>query len=212
MALYVPRAFAVEDRQALDELIDEHPFATLVTPATPELFVSHVPLLRESGPDGEAALIGHFARANPHWQHASGVASIAIFHGPHAYVSPSWYADPAQAVPTWNLATVHVHGRIELLPDPADAERVLGALVARFEGSGENAWAFTMQGRPRDALVANIAAFRIAIERVTGKFKLSQNRTPVDRRRVIDALTAVDHAEARATAAWMRRFADPDAG
>lgn len=140
MALYVPRAFAVDDRRALNQLIDEHPFATLVTPATPEPFVSH-----------------------------------------------------------------------ELLPDAADAERVIGALVARFEGRGESAWAFAMQGRPRDALVANVTAFRIVIERVTGKFKLSQNRAPVDRRRVIEALTAVDHAEAQATAAWMRRFADPDA-
>jgi transcriptional regulator len=207
MALYVPRAFVVDDRRALDQLIDEHPFATLVTPATPEPFVSHVPLLREN----DTALIGHFARANPHGLHATGVASIAIFHGPHAYVSPRWYADPAQAVPTWNLATVHVLGRIELLPDAADAERVIGSLVERFEGGAENAWAFTMQGRPRDALVANITAFRIVIERVTGKFKLSQNRTPVDRRRVIEALTAVDHVDAQTTAAWMRRFADPDA-
>ena len=211
MSLYVPRAFAVDDRHVLDQLIDEHPFATLVTPAASEPFVSHVPLLRENNTEGAPALIGHFARANPHWQHATGVASIAIFHGPHAYISPTWYADPAQAVPTWNLATVHVRGRLELLPDPADAERVLGALVERFEGSGENAWAFAMQGRPREALVANIAAFRFAIEHVTGKFKLSQNRTPLDRRRVIDALTAVDHHEAHATAAWMRRFADPDA-
>ena len=207
MSLYVPRAFAVEDRQALDQLIDEHPFATLVTPAVPEPFVSHVPLLRDS----DSALIGHFARANPHWQHATGVSSIAIFHGPHAYVSPTWYAEPAQAVPTWNLATVHVLGRMTLLPDAADAERVIGALVERFEGRGDTAWRFAMEGRPRDALVANIAAFRIVIERVTGKFKLSQNRTPEDRRRVIAALTGADHPEATATAAWMRRFAGPDA-
>ena len=211
MSLYVPRAFAVDDRDALNQLIDEHPFATLVTPAAPEPFVSHVPLLREQGSGGDTALIGHFARANPHWQHASGVASIAIFHGPHAYVSPTWYAEPAQAVPTWNVAAVHVHGRLDLLPNAADAERVLRALVERFEGGGERAWRFTMEGRPRDALVASIAAFRIVIERITGKFKLSQNRTPVDRRRVIEALNAVDHAEAKATAAWMRRFADPDA-
>lgn len=207
MALYVPRTFSVEDRKVLDQLIDEHPFATLVTPASPEPFVSHVPLLRES----DSALIGHVARANPHWQHATGVSSIAIFHGPHAYVSPTWYEKPAQAVPTWNLATVHVLGRVELLPEPVDAERVIGALVERFEGRGKNAWRFAMEGRPRETLVANIAAFRIVIERVTGKFKLSQNRGPIDRRRVIDALNATGDAESLATAAWMRRFADPDA-
>ncbi|HVF35242.1 MAG TPA: FMN-binding negative transcriptional regulator, partial [Candidatus Saccharimonadia bacterium] len=111
MPLHVPPAFAVEDRHSLDQLVDEHPFATLVTPATPEPHLSHVPLLREPGRD---ALVGHFARANPHWQHATGTTSIAIFHGPHAYVSPTWYAQPVDAVPTWNVATVHVHGRLEL--------------------------------------------------------------------------------------------------
>ena len=207
MALYVPRAFAVDDAGALNDLIDEHPFATLITPASPEPFVSHVPLLR----DGSSSLLGHFARANPHGAHVAGVASIAIFHGPHAYVSPTWYAEPAQAVPTWNVAAVHVHGRIELLPDAMDAERVLGALVERFEGSGPDAWRFTMAGRARGALVANITAFRLVIERVTGKFKLSQNRSRADRQRVIGALLGQDHAESRATADWMRRFADPDA-
>lgn len=210
MSLYVPRAFAVEDRAALDLLIDEHPFATLLTPAVPEPFVSQLPLLREAERGG-AALIGHFARANPHWRHATGASSIAIFHGPHAYVSPTWYAEPGQAVPTWNLATVHVLGHLELLADASDAERVIGALVERFEGAGENAWRFAMRGPPREALVAGIVAFRIVIERVTGKFKLSQNRTPGDRRRVIEALAGAGNAQASATAAWMRRFADPDA-
>ena len=210
MALYVPKSFSIDDQAALDQLIDEHPFATLVTPSAPEPYVSHLPLLRQTGEDGKPALIGHFAGANPHAQHAGGVSSIAIFHGPHAYVSPTWYAEPSLHVPTWNVATVHVHGRLELLPSPVDAERVLTALVERFEGSADGAWRFSMQGRQRDALVAGIAAFRIVIERVTGKFKLSQNRTPVDRRRVIDALADGEHADDRATAAWMRRFADPD--
>src|SRR5688572_4064118 len=95
MALYVPKAFAIDDQDALDHLIDEHPFATLVTPSSPEPFVSHLPLLRRTGEDGKPVLIGHFAGANPHAQHATGIASIAIFHGPHAYVSPTWYAEPA---------------------------------------------------------------------------------------------------------------------
>lgn len=210
MALYVPRAFATDDQAALDQLIDEHPFATLITPSSPEPYVTHVPLLRRVGDDGMPTLIGHFARANPHVQHATGPGSIAIFHGPHAYVSPTWYEEPAQQVPTWNIATVHVHGRLEFFPSPADAERVLAALVERFEGRADGAWRFSMQGRQREAMVANIAAFRIVIERVTGKFKLSQNRTAADRRRVIDALAADDHADSRATAAWMRRFAAPD--
>ena len=206
MALYVPRAFAIDDRHALDSLIDEHPFATLVTPASPEPYLSHIPLLR----DADRTLIGHFAGANPHAKHATAVESIAVFHGPHAYVSPTWYAEPASAVPTWNVATVHVHGRIELLADASDAERVIDALVARFEGSDAGAWRFAMQGRGRDALIANIAAFRMTIGRVTGKFKLSQNRGADDRRRVIAALSAAPQPESRATAAWMDRYANPD--
>ena len=206
MALYVPRAFACDDRRALDALIDEHPFATLVTPALPEPQVSHIPLLR----DGDDALIGHFAGANPHGKHVAGVESLAIFHGPHAYVSPTWYAEPAQAVPTWNVATVHVRGRIELVTDAAQAQRIVETLAARFEGDGADAWKFTMAARQRDALIANIVAFRMPIASITGKHKLSQNRSADDRRRVIDALSRSPHADAQATAAWMRRFANPD--
>ena len=221
MALFVPRAFGVDDRGILDRLIDEHPFATLITPAAPEPYVSHVPLLREvstagpsqganSAPSGgaaglrEGALLGHFARANPHAQHADGAVSIAIFHGPHAYVSPTWYEEPENAVPTWNLATVHVHGTIACLPAAADAERVVATLVEQFEGAEPGAWRFAMTGKAREAMIGNIVAFRLSIARVTGKFKLSQNRPPADRRRVIAALAQSAHADARATAAWMQ--------
>ena len=209
MALYVPRAFRVDEPASVDALIDEHPFATLITLASPEPFVSHVPMIRDRG-DAGLTLLGHFARANPHWENAAGAASIAIFHGPHAYISPTWYQDPANAVPTWNFAAIHVHGRLEMLPSAQDAERVLRALVERFEGVDESAWRFSMQGRPREAMVSNIVAFRIVAEQISSKFKLSQNRTPADRRRVVDALGASDHAESRATADWMRRFTSSD--
>src|SRR5512143_3580210 len=106
MSIYIPRHFAVDDRAAALQLVREYPFATLVTPSSSEPMVSHVPLLLSSNEPDCDTLIGHFARANPHWKHASGIASVAIFHGPHAYVSPSFYAEPAAAVPTWNYAIV----------------------------------------------------------------------------------------------------------
>jgi transcriptional regulator len=209
MALYVPRAFRVDDSAALAALIDEHPFATLVTPASPEPCISHVPLLRDRSA-ATLTLLGHFARANPHGQHAAGTASTAIFHGPHAYVSPTWYEDPANAVPTWNFATVHVHGPLEVLASTQDAEDVLRALVERFEGDDESAWRFSMQGRQREAMLSGIVAFRIVAQAVSGKFKLSQNRPPTDRRRVLDALDASTHADSRATGDWMRRYTSSD--
>ena len=205
MTLHVPPAFAVEDREALAALIDAHPFATLVTPAAPEPVITHLPLLRES----DRTLVGHFARANPHAHAAPTGASIAIFHGPHAYVSPTWYADPARAVPTWNFAAVHARGTLETLPE-SDAERVLEALVVRFEGTLPGAWRFAMGGRERAAMIGGIVAFRFHVEALVGKFKLSQNRAPSDRRRVIAALDAAPHADSRATSAWMRAWARPD--
>ena len=211
MSLYTPAHFADADRAASARLMHDHPFATLLTPATPEPFVSHLPLLLHAACEPHGTLVGHFARANPHWQNAAGVESIAIFHGPHAYVSPSWYVEPAKAVPTWNYATVHAHGALEVIADAAGARAVLDTLVQRFEGSRPSPWTFAMPERQRDALVGAIVAFRMRIRRLDVKFKLSQNRPAADRVRVAAALDAEGYADATAMAEWMRRYASPDA-
>jgi len=127
-------------------------------------------------------------------------------------VSPAWYAEPAQAVPTWNYATVHAHGVMELIDDPVETRGVLDALVQRFEGPREQPWQFAMPTRERDALVRGIVAFRLRIKRLDAKFKLSQNRNAADRERVMTALAAEPYHEAHATAAWMRSYAAPAQG
>jgi transcriptional regulator len=208
MSLYVPAHFASADAAVARELVDEHAFATLVTPGDDAPFVTHLPLLREAREGGDV-LVGHFARANPHWQAAAGRASLAIFHGPHAYVSPSWYVDPAKAVPTWNYATVHAHGALRVIDDPAAAERVVSALTARFEGSREAPWTFAMAEPQRAAMLRAIVAFEMPVVRFDVKLKLSQNRPAADRRRVIAALATEPFADARATAELMRRRAPP---
>ena len=208
MPLYTPSSFAGAERAAVARLMHDFPFATLVTPAAPEPWVSHVPLLHTADREPHGTLIGHVARANPHWQHAHGAPSIAIFRGPHAYVSPSWYTAPGQAVPTWNYTAVHAHGTLEVIEDPAETRAVLDALVQRFEGSRAAPWTFAMPERQRDALVGAIVAFRLRIRRLDGKFKLSQNRSRDDRVRVVAALKAEGYAEATATAAWMQSYAD----
>jgi len=212
MSLYTPPLFDARDRAAISRLMHDHPFATLVTPAADEPRVSHVPLLLVSNCEPHGTLIGHFARANPHWQAVRNAHSVAIFHGPHAYVSPAWYAEPAQAVPTWNYATVHAHGVMEVIEDPVETRGVLDALVQRFEGPRERPWQFAMPTRERDALVRGIVAFRLRIKRLDAKFKLSQNRNAADRERVMTALTAEPYHEAHATAAWMRSYAAPAQG
>jgi transcriptional regulator len=212
VSLYLPPAFAVADHDAIARLVGEHPFATLVTPAAPEPWISHVPLMFAPAGPAPGALVGHVARANPHWRHANGRTSVAIFSGPHAYVSPSWYRDPSQAVPTWNYATVHAHGVLEILDDPAAAREVLEMLAERFEGGRPAPWRLAMPAKQRDALVGAIVAFRLRVDRLDAKFKLSQNRPREERLRVIAGLEREARPDAAATAAWMRSHANPGDG
>lgn len=209
MTLYTPPLFDARDRAAISRLMHDHPFATLVTPIADEPHVTHLPLLLLPDCEPHGTLIGHVARANPHWRHAAGAESIAIFHGPHAYVSPSWYGEPAKAVPTWNYATVHAHGMLEVIEDPVQKRAVLDTLVQRFETGRPAPWRFGMPERERDGLVSAIVAFRMRVKRLDAKFKLSQNRSGADRARVIAALDTEPYADAQATAAWMRAYAAP---
>jgi transcriptional regulator len=206
MSVYTPSHFAMSDRAAIARLMHDHPFATIVTPAAPEPLISHLPLLLVPGCEPHGTLIGHMARANPHWRHAARAESVAIFHGPHAYVSPAWYGQPAQAVPTWNYAVVHASGTLETVADPVETRRVLEALVHRFEANRDAPWQFAMPEPQRDALVGAIVAFRMRIRRLTAKFKLSQNRTAGDQARIAAALAGEPHADAASVAAWMREY------
>ena len=207
MTVYVPSHFAADDRAAVARLVHDYPFATLVTPGIPEPFVTHLPLLHVADCEPHGTLLGHFARSNPHA--AAPVAeSIAIFHGPHAYVSPSWYAEPTTAVPTWNYAVVHAHGTMQLAEDPAETRAVLDLLVHRFESTRPQPWQLGLDGKRLAAMVGAIIGFRIRVKRIEAKFKMSQNRGPGDRDRVASALSDEGYAEADATAAWMRATVD----
>jgi transcriptional regulator len=206
MSLYTPAPFNTHDRAAIARLMHEHSFATLVTPAEPEPMVSHLPLLLIPGCEPHGTLLGHFARANPHWQHATAVESLAVFQGPHAYVSPSWYGAPDRMVPTWNYAAVHAHGTLEIVTGALEARAILDALVHRFEGGRAAPWQLGMPDPQRDAMVAAIVAFRMRITRLDGKFKLSQNRSAADRARVAAGLRDDGYADAIATAEWMERY------
>ena len=202
MSLYNPSHFVNADRAAMLAVIRDHPFATLVTPHEGDPAISHVPLLHVEDGSEHGALIGHFARANPHGPRAVAADSIAVFHGPHAYVSPSWYEQPERMVPTWNYIVVHAQGTLEPV---ADAAQVLDALVERFESGRAQPWRFAMAEPQRSAMIKAITAFRMPIRTLTGKFKLSQNRSAADQGRVALALRQEGYAEATATAEWMDR-------
>jgi len=207
LSVYLPRPFAPREPAQVARLIAEYPFATLITPGDPEPHLSHLPLqfVADGGPEG--VLLGHMARANPHWRHFGNGASIAVFRGPHAYVSPSWYAEPASAVPTWNYAIAHVHGHVELMEPDREKRGLLDDMVSRYESNRVRPWRLQLQGAALAAMLGAIVAFRLRIERIDAKFKFSQNRSAEDRERVIGALRAEDREDAIATAAWMESYA-----
>jgi len=187
MSLYIPAHFRIEDPETLRAFIEANAFGTLVTAGSRGIHVSHIPFVIEPAPGGQR-LLGHVARANPQasaLEEATDV--VAIFQGPHAYVSPTWY-EHHPAVPTWNYAVAHVRGRLAPL-DEFELRDLLGKLSSKYEGDRPNAW--RIDKAPSDFidnLVGTITGFSLAIERVEGKFKLSQNRPGQDAKRVADAL------------------------
>jgi transcriptional regulator len=210
LSVYLPRWFEGHDRDAIARLIRDYPFATLVTPTGAEPQISHLPLLYHADHAPHGALIGHVARANPHWKLLTAQPSTAVFHGPHAYVSPSWYTEPATMVPTWNYAVVHVHGTVEILEDRDATLATVTELTGHFEAGRPSPWHLQLEGARLDAMLGAIVAFRMTITRVDAKFKLSQNRAAADRDRVIAGLQDDGHPEAEATAEWMDRYARKD--
>ena len=190
MTLFIPSHFRVDDAQALDDFIGKNAFATLVSSGSGGLAVSHVPLLPERAPDGALRLLGHVARANPHWRSLEEAREVlAIFHGPHAYVSPTWY-EHHPSVPTWNYAVVHAHGRARLI-DREGLAALVERLAATYESGRPSPW--RVQDAPREfieKMLGAIVGFAIEVERLEGKFKLSQNRPGDDAKRAANALEA----------------------
>ena len=194
--MYRPDAFRLDDRQALLSHANAHPFATVMTHRAGRLTVSHLPLLIDSE---RSVLRGHLARENPQFEDiTAGADALAIFHGPHAYVSPSVYEEHP-SVPTWNYVVVHVRGRASLVEEPA-LRAILDDMVSRFDTTG---WRLDAPETYVRSSLDRIAGFEIAIEQLEGKWKLSQNRSLTDQKRVAAWLEGGDE-NARAVAALMR--------
>ena len=209
MTLYVPSHFRVEDRRELVDFMERHAFATLVSSGPGGLQASHIPFLVEAGGGGDVRLLGHFARANPHGPALLEAGHVmAIFQGPHAYVSPGWYENHP-AVPTWNYAVVHAHGKARAI-DEGELRALLARLSAKYESGRTAPW--RMEDLAEDyvaKMVAAVRGFAIDVERIEGKFKLSQNRPGRDAERVAAALQGEGEAE---LARLMREHPAPTKG
>lgn len=202
--MFLPRAFAQTDLAKLDTLIARDPFVSLVTTDGDGLpFATHLPVLYRR--DGERVLIeGHWAKANPQARHAG--PALMIVHGPHAYISASWYPDKeAEArVPTWNYAVAHLYGEAERVEDEASLIDLLSRTSGLFEASVGQSWRFEPEQDAQRRQVAGIVGFRFVPARIEMKFKLNQNHPVANREAAAGALDALGNENAAAIAAMMR--------
>ena len=194
--MYVPPLFK-EDLAVAHALIRASGLGLLVTHGTTGLVASPLPFLLESEPTPNGALIGHMARANNQWETASPTEeALAIFTGPDAYISPSWYATKkvsGKVVPTWNYVSVHAYGKIEFFHDPERLLDAVNRLTRRHEEERPAPWA--VGDAPADFVAGQLRAivgFRLVIDRLEAKSKMSQNRTAEDRAGVAAGLAESD--------------------
>lgn len=201
--MYLPRAFAESDLDALDRLAARDRFITLVTVRDGEPTVSHLPVLYRRDGD-RIELIGHWARPNPQAKHAG--AALAIFHGPHAYVSPGWYPDKEEAarVPTWNYAVAHLRGALSTFDDEPSLAQVVDGLSVDHEATVGGDWRFEFERDDHRSQLRGIIGFRFVAESVALKFKLSQNHPMPNREAVAARLETGPREAGRETAALMR--------
>ena len=201
--VYLPPAFTETREEVLFAHIERHDFGLLVTHGAAGLIASQIPFLAERRAGG-LYLQAHIARANPQTDDFDGGEALAIFPGPHAYISPGWY-EAGPAVPTWNYASVHAYGAARRIDDPAWLRELVRRLSERHEAREPAPW--SMEGLPEayvQSMLKGIVGIEIAVSRLEGKFKLSQNRPAADRPRIITALERRADLDSHAVAQLMR--------
>lgn len=201
--MYIPKHFEEKDRAKLIEFMKEYNFAAIVSSAKKRYWATHLPfLVDEDG--GEIILKAHMAKANPQWANFKRDEEVlVIFQEPHAYISPKLYENPV-SVPTWNYIAVHAYGVPEILPGIEERIAILEESFEAFESSYKQQWD-VLPADYKSSLLDGIAAFKIKITNIEGKFKLSQNRTESDKTRVIADLSEKVDKTQRDIADFMRK-------
>lgn len=171
--MFVPKRFAA-DLPALDALFERDASITLVSNVAGEPFATHLPVLYVR--DGERVVLrGHLARANPQWRELEAQTILAIVHGPHAYLSPTWYARPDHSVPTWNYTVGHVYGRARLIDDRDALHSLVAELAARYEQAVGSDWRFPDSAPGTATELTGIIGFELEATRIQVKHKLNQH-------------------------------------
>jgi len=206
--MYIPAHFAAADLDKIADFVERAGTADLVTFDGTQPVASLLPVIWDSSDGGNGRLIGHMALANPQWSSAApDVPALAIVHGPQAYISPSWYAstkEHGRVVPTWNYTAVHFTGPVTFHRDDDWLRDVVTRLTERYETGRDDRW--WVDDAPEKFIAGQLRAIvgvEMRVARLEAKDKLSQNRTPQDRARVITALRSEPEPDAHAIADLM---------
>jgi transcriptional regulator len=206
--MYIPPAFKDDDIENIRAVIRDARLANLVTSTADGPVATPLPLLLDESEGPHGTLYGHVAKANPQWRMPGIGEALAIFMGPEAYVTPSWYVtkqETGKVVPTWNYIAVHAYGPVEFFQDPERLLDVVTRLTNRHENSRADPW--TVGDAPADFIAAQlrgIVGLRIPVSRFEGKRKMSQNRPAGDRLGVAAGLAASEDTRDREVAPLIR--------
>ncbi len=189
-SLYIPKPQLVDDRRFLHDFMDEFAFVDLVT-VSPTLRITHIPVFLERAEGPYGTIHGHISRQNPQSATFDGrQTGVIVFHGPHGYISPTWYAKTGNVVPTWNFAVVHATGKLRPVAGKKELNDLLSKLIAKFEkyeGTGYD-FAKVDEGY-KYGLMGGIIGFQLEIELLEGKFKLGQDRSAADKESLLNKLS-----------------------
>lgn len=208
--MYAPPQFQQHDLSELTGLIQAHPLSTLVTQSPVGIEANHIPLLWRDDGSPCGVLRGHIAKANALWQqHDPSTEVLAVFHGPNAYISPSWYAskrEHSRIVPTWNYSAVHAYGRLRVMEDAEWLSSHLEDMTQQLEVNIPEPWALS-DAPPEfvESLLAHIVGIEILVSHFSGKWKISQNQPKGNQLSVITGLRNCGQSQAEALAEFMQR-------
>ncbi len=194
--MYLPKHYAVTDRQQLHDFIKGNGFGIMFSGNGPEPVASHLPFILDESAGEQGTLLSHMAGANRQWRHADGQQVLTVFQGPHTYVSPTWYQDP-ETVPTWNYVAVHVYGILKVVQDQERIQNILARITDYYEASLPQPWQAEFTSEYAQQMVKRIVAFEIEIDKMQGKWKLNQNHPEERRRRVVDVLKTMPDDNSR---------------
>ena len=197
--MFIPKPFLINEEEEMFNIIEQNGFATLFSMHEGKPYATHLPLTLDRK---KRVLYGHFARPNKQWQDAENQELLAVFQGPHCYISSSWY-ETNKAVPTWNYVAVHIYGTLKIVTDEQEITQSLNRLVEKYEEADSTYSLSEVPDAYISSLNKGIVAFTINIEKIEGAAKLSQHHSTERKKAVIQKLGQIPRENEQAIAKLM---------